>query len=101
MPIKTIRVKNKHLPWFDQELRDAIKFRDELFVLMKTFSIDKNDPVWNEWRIIRNECKSLQRKKMCKYFSQKTNEYKGDFLLVDCKDEKIERYFINFKYSRP
>ena len=78
VPIKTIRVKNKHLPWFDQELRDAIKFRDEQFVLMKTFSIDKNDPVWNEWRIIRNECKSLQRKKMCKYFSQKINEYKGD-----------------------
>ena len=77
-PIKTIRLRNNHLPWFDQDIRDAIRHRDEQFVLIKRVVSDKSDPRWDHWRTIRNNCKSLMRKKMCAYFAEKTNEYKGD-----------------------
>ena len=78
MPIKTVRIKNKHLPWFDCEIREAIKFRDSQFVLTRSITNDRSSQVWADWRMIRNQCKTLIRKKMCEYFKIKTKEYQGN-----------------------
>ena len=57
-------------------MRNAIDFRDKQFVATKSVTVDRNTPIWAEWRLVRNKCKSLMRRKMSNYFKEKTKDLK-------------------------
>jgi len=72
-PIKTTKIKLNNLAWFDSELKGLFNYRDKLF--SKAFKSNKTERVgalWDEFRKVRNICKSKLRSKMVDYFSSLT-----------------------------
>ena len=72
-PFKSIRIKNNNLPWVDDEMRKALQERDKLHTYASDFP--KSDPIWENFRACRNSCKSMLRRKMFAFYSDKTSSY--------------------------
>ena len=71
--LKTVRLKKNNLPWVDSEMKNNFIARDKLHSLIASY--DKTHSIWNTYRELRNACKSLLRKKMNAYYSEKTASY--------------------------
>ena len=91
-----IRIKNKHLPWYDKEVRLAVNHRNEQHAYAYTVSTDKSHVVWGDWRIIRNNVKSLIRNKMITFFETKTNEFKN----IPAKYWKLYNSVVKMRKSK-
>ena len=55
-PLKSVRLKNNSLPWFDQELISLFRKRDKLYELATSFD-DKTHQTWKSFVEFRNFCK--------------------------------------------
>ena len=71
-PFKLISIKSNSLPWFDTELKNKFKFRNYIRALAISILDDRSSDIWVKLRKVRNECKSLLRKKMVAFFADKT-----------------------------
>ena len=69
-PFKTLRIKANNQPWFDDELRYATYERNRIHSFALNYP--STDPIWDRFRQFRNRCKSMNRKKMCAYFKDKS-----------------------------
>ena len=54
-PLKSVRLKNNSLPWFDQELISLFRKRDKLYELENSFD-DKTHQTWKSFVEFRNFC---------------------------------------------
>jgi len=104
-PLKTIRLKNKSLPWMDKEIRDIISMRDRLHTLASSF--EKSHSIWESYRTLRNECKSLMRRKMKQFYEAKTTKSFGsskkfwDFYKSVVKTKKSKNTQLISKITDP
>ena len=66
------QLKDNNLPWVDTELRNWFCYQDNLLVFALSVNENRTGPEWDEYRKIRNYCKSLFKQKMCKFFEDQT-----------------------------
>jgi hypothetical protein len=70
-PLKKIRLRNKKLPWYDDEVRKLCITRDKLHKVHLKSGLHKDSVAWCCFVECRNACKKLLRKKMVAYFAEK------------------------------
>ena len=85
-PLKSIRIKRDNLPWIDNEHRKLFDNRDKIHAVLMSYN-DKSYPLWDNFRELRNNCRSSLRKKMRAFFVEKMLENKENILTL----------FIDFK----
>jgi hypothetical protein len=72
-PIRRMRVKNRNNPWIDNEVLDKMYERDHIH--KKAVSC-KDDELWNQYKLLRNEVTSLIRNKKKEYYVDKLESSK-------------------------
>lgn len=75
IPKKEIKVKGKGNPWFDMELMNSMKIRDQKF---KTFRLTKNITDWEVYRLSRNSTVTMMRMKKKTYYETAVDKNKHD-----------------------
>ena len=71
-PVKKFKLKENSLPWVDAELRNWFNIRDKLLVLAHSSSEARTGPAWDNYKEMRNYCKSQLKLKMKKFYEDKT-----------------------------
>ena len=71
MPLKTKRLRKKHLPWLNEWIFELMKKRDKMKEKAK---IDNKDVYWKEYRQLTNKVTFENRKLKRKYFIEKLTE---------------------------
>jgi hypothetical protein len=94
-PSKNLRLRSQKLPWFDDEMRDLCKVRDNFHSTYLKKGSYKDSVEWSEFVTSRNRCKSKLRQKMKEFFADKTSSY----FKTSKKYWKFYKNFIKSKKS--
>lgn len=67
-PIRTIRVKGRHLPWLSSDLIKLFKQRDRAWA---KYRLTRDSSDWENYRYLRNSCKVRSRNAKANYFKDR------------------------------
>ena len=70
-PLKTARIKNKSKEWFDSEIAEKLRIRDQLF---KKFKSSRLNIDWEIYKEARNEVQRTIKQKKIQYLEEKLSE---------------------------
>ena len=94
MPVHTVTIRPKDVPWINNSLRTLMKKRNRLHKRAKT---TKSNLHWQEYRQLRNEITSLKRQLKIEYY-QELDEKASDPKQFGTKEWwKLVKQFMNKK----
>lgn len=97
-----IKRENKHnqVPWYDTEVKNKARERDQAYKNFKNSSVTTRNLCWERYKNKRNEVVNLLKTKRVKYYENKIDGHKNDSKEMWRSLKTLingDRHFINFK----